>query len=180
MINPRAVHRSVLKIAIAGTMAVSGLAAAASPVLAAPEDLALIQSYIGDWRGRGTLEAEGQENETVVCRLSVTPSTAEKINYRGRCTLAGANLSMNGTMAYISEKNRYEAIMTSNTAFTGIAIGTRQRENITFNLQATDESGMRSRVRAGFGLNEGNIEVSFEVTRDDGSKLVAQIPFERR
>jgi len=179
MINITAIGRSTWRYAIVGMMAISIFTVNASAI-AAPEDLVLIQSYVGDWRGRGTLRAQGQEDETVVCRLSVTRSNAEKINYRGRCTLAGANLSMNGTMAYISAKNRYEAIMTSNTAFTGIAIGTRRGENVTFNLQATDESGMMSRVKAGFGLEDGDISVSFEVTRDDGSKLVAEIPFDRR
>ncbi|MCF6327122.1 MAG: FABP family protein [Devosiaceae bacterium] len=179
MINSTGICRSALRYGIVGAIALSGLGISV-PAYAAPEDLALIQSYIGDWRGRGTLTAEGQEDETVVCRLSVTKSSAEKINYRGRCTLAGANLSMNGTMAFISDKNRYEAIMTSNTEFTGVAIGTRQGNNVTFNLQSTAENGMVSRVKAGFGLSDGDIEVSFEVTRDDGSKLVAQIPFDRR
>jgi len=179
MINSTAICRSALRYGIIGAIALSG-AGISVPAYAAPEDLALIQSYIGEWRGRGTLRAAGQEDETVVCRLSVTRSNAEKINYRGRCTLAGANLSMNGTMAYISDANRYEAIMTSNTAFTGVAVGTRSGDNVTFNLQSTAEDGMVSRVRAGFGLSDGDIEVSFEITRDDGSKLVAQIPFDRR
>jgi len=179
MTNSRAIRRSALRYAGVAIMAISGLVFTA-PANAAPEDLALIQSYIGDWRGRGTLTAEGQENETVVCRLGVTRSSEEKINFRGRCTIAGANLSMNGTMAYISANNRFEAIITSNTAFSGEAIGTRRGENVTFNLQANDDDGVMSRVKVGFGLVNGDIEVSFEVTRDDGSKLIAEIPFDRR
>ncbi|HHB83508.1 MAG TPA: DUF1794 domain-containing protein [Devosia sp.] len=151
-----------------------------TPAYSAPADLELIQSYVGDWRGRGTLNAPGQESETVVCRLNIKRSSAEKINYSGRCTVAGGNVSMNGTMAYISANNRYEAIMTSNTAFTGVAIGRRSGKNVTFNLQAQDDDGRTSNVRAGFGLVGDNIKVDFEITRADGSKMVADIPFDRR
>ncbi len=151
-----------------------------TPALSAPADLELIQSYVGEWRGRGVMSAQGRENETVVCRLSITRSSAEKINYRGRCTLAGGNMSMNGTLAYFSANNRFEAVMTSNTAFTGVAIGRRSGKNVTFNLQAKDDEGGVSNVRAGFGLVDGDIKVDFEVTQANGEKIVADIPFDRR
>ena len=159
---------------------VVGSLSASVPAHSAPADLELIQSYVGDWRGRGTMNAPGQDSETVVCRLNITRSSAEKINYRGRCTLAGGNVSMNGTMAYLSANNRYEAIMTSNTAFTGTAIGRRVGKNVTFNLQAKDDQGRTSNVRAGFGLVDGSIKVDFEIIQADGSKMVAVIPFDRR
>ena len=54
-------------IALAGLL-FSG--ASVAPAVAAPADVALLQSYIGDWRGRGTLV--GANSETVVCRLSLT------------------------------------------------------------------------------------------------------------
>ena len=150
-----------------------------SPVaIAAQKDLDLIQSYIGEWRGRGTLTAPGQSAETVVCRLSITNSSPEKINFNGPCTLAGGNMKIHGTMAYI--KGHYEAALTSSTSFAGTAIGTRQGNDVTFNLQAKDEEGKTSNVEATFGLKNGNITVEFVITQDDGSKIVANVPFVRR
>lgn len=169
---------SIRCLVAAGALAVAGLTAAPG-ALAAPEDLELIQSYVGDWRGTGVLTNAGQPGESVRCRLGVTRSTVEKINFQGRCAIAGTTLSMAGTMAYISANNRYEAIMTSNTTFTGNAIGRRVGTNVTFNLQSTDENGATSRVRAGFGLIDGNISVDFQVTNGDGTKISAIIPFER-
>jgi hypothetical protein len=46
-------------------------------------------------------------------------------------------------------------------------------------LQSTDENGATSRVKAGFGLIEGNISVDFEVINGEGNKLTAVIPFNR-
>lgn len=175
MINLTTLTRS----AVVGSLMLAGMSVS-TPVIASDADLALIQSYVGEWRGRGSMTNDGQAGETVVCRLAITHSTAEKINFNGRCTLAGANLSMSGTMAYISAANRFEAVMTSNTAFTGNAIGHRRGSSVTFNLQSTDESGGTSNVRASFGLVNGDIKVGFRVTNADGTKIVADIPFERQ
>ncbi|HHG91188.1 MAG TPA: hypothetical protein ENJ90_12035 [Devosia sp.] len=169
---------TIRNLVVAAALAVSSLSAA-TPALAAPADLELIQSYVGNWRGTGTLVNAGQPGESVRCRLNVTRSTAEKINFSGRCAMAGTTLSMAGTMAYISSANRYEAIMTSNTSFKGVAIGNRRGSNVIFNLQATDDEGGTSRVRAGFGLIGDKISVDFEVTNEDGSKITADIPFDR-
>ncbi|UXN72994.1 hypothetical protein N8D56_18345 [Devosia sp. A8/3-2] len=107
--------------------------AAALPAHAAPADVSLLKSYIGDWRGRGTVT--GANSETVVCRLSLKPGNQDKVNYTGRCTVAGSQLSMNGTIAYVEASKRYEAAMTSNVAFTGIAVGQKRGGGLIFNLQ---------------------------------------------
>ncbi len=169
---------NISQLILAGVLATASFGAVPTAI-AAPEDLELIQSYVGNWRGTGTLINAGQPGESVRCRLGVTRSSIEKINFQGRCAIAGTTLSMAGTMAYISANNRYEAIMTSNTTFTGNAVGRRVGTNVTFNLQSTDENGATSRVKAGFGLIEGNISVDFEVTNADGEKLTAVIPFSR-
>ena len=98
------------------------LAAAASvPASAAPADVALLKSYLGNWSGRGVFQAETPE--TVVCKLSLTEGNSDKVNYSGRCAVAGTNLSIKGTMAYIEASRRYEAVMTSNAKFSGTAVG---------------------------------------------------------
>jgi len=175
MINMRA----MVRLAFAGVLVLAGLSFV-PPGFAAQADLDLIQSYVGNWRGRGTMTNASKENETIVCRLKITRSSSEKIGFSGRCALAGGNLSMAGTMAYIVAANRYEAIITSNTEFTGTAIGKRRGSNVTFNLQGRDKDGNISKVRAGFGLNDGKIMVEFEVTNANGSKILANVPFDRR
>lgn len=152
---------------------------AAGPASAADADLALIQSYVGDWRGTGELTNSDGSEESVRCRLDITRSSAEKINFDGRCALAGATLSMKGTMAYIEANNRYEAVLTSNTSFSGRAIGRRSGNTVTFNIQSTNEDGETANVRAGFGLSNGKIHVDFVVTNPDGSRLSADVPFDR-
>jgi len=147
---------------------------------AAPADLELLQSYVGDWRGTGTMTNSGQPSESVRCRLEVTRSSAEKIGFDGNCVLAGANLSMRGTMAYIEANNRYEAVLTSNTAFTGDAVGRRSGNTVTFNLTGKNDKGETANIRAGFGLLNGQINVDFTITQDDGSRIVADIPFDRQ
>lgn len=161
----------------AATLAVA--LAVSAPAQAAQADLNLIQSYVGDWRGSGAMTNSDGNTETVRCTLGVTRSTAEKINFRGRCALAGANLSMNGTMAYLESTNRYEAVLTSNTSFSGNAIGRRSGNTVTFNIASTNENGEAANVRAGFGLTNGKINVDFTVTNPDGSRIRAAVPFDR-
>lgn len=171
--------KAMPRLALAGALFIASLSFSPSGY-AAQADLDLIQSYVGNWRGRGTMTNANKGNETIVCRMEITRSSAEKIGFSGRCALAGGNLSMAGTMAYIVAANRYEAIITSNTEFTGTAIGKRRGSNVTFNLQGRDKDGKISRVRAGFGLNEGKIVVEFEVINANGDKILANVPFDRR
>lgn len=169
--------RALARLTIIPAM-VAGLFSLAGTAYAAQADLALIQSYVGNWRGTGEMNNAGSR-ESVRCRLDVTRSTAEKINFDGRCAMAGATLSMKGTMAYIEATNRYEAVLTSNTSFSGRAIGRRVGSSVTFNLQSTDENGNASNIRAGFALRGDNINVDFSVTNADGSRITADVPFDR-
>ncbi len=155
-------------------------AAAASPVMAAPADVALIKSYIGEWRGRGTLT--GANSETVVCRLTLTQGNQDKVNYNGRCTLAGTNLSVAGTMAYIEQSKRFEAAMTSNATFSGIAVGQKRGNNLVFNLRerTPDEEGKDMNISAQINLSPDAIKVVFEVVYvESGDSLRAEVPFSR-
>ena len=163
-------------VALAGLF-VSAVAVAA-PAQAAPEDVALLQSYIGDWSGRGVFET--QNPETVVCRLSLTQGNADKVNYRGRCAVAGTNLSINGTLAYIND--HFEAAMTSNAKFSGVAVGRRQGNGVVFNLQeqGEDDQGNPMNLSATFTLANGAINVAFNVVDNEtGATYRANVPFSR-
>lgn len=165
-------------IALAGLVFSTGLAAA--PAMAAPADVALLKSYIGEWRGRGTLT--GANSETVVCRLSLTQGNQDKVNYNGRCTLAGTNLSVAGTLAYVEANKRFEAAMTSNADFSGIAVGQKRGGGLVFNLRERnkDEEGKDLNITAQINLNNDTIGVSFDIVYvESGDSLRAEVPFSR-
>jgi len=173
MINFASLSRAA---ALAGLLAVSG----AAPALAAPADVALLQSYIGEWRGRGVLI--GANTETVVCRMSLTQGNQQKVNYSGRCTLAGTQLSVAGTMAYVESSRRFEAAMSSNATFTGIAVGQKRGNGLIFNLRERDkdEEGKDLNISAQITLNGDTIDVVFEVVYvESGDSLRAEVPFSR-
>lgn len=165
-------------VVLAGLLAATPMAA--TPALAGAADVALLKSYIGEWRGRGTLV--GADSESVVCRLSLTPGNQDKVNYSGRCSMAGTNVSVNGTIAYNDAARRYEAAMTSNVSFTGLAIGRKQGNNIVFNLREKnkDDKGNDLTVSAAIILgNSGKaIGVDFGVVFNaTGESLKASVPF---
>jgi hypothetical protein len=165
-------------VALAGLLVLGS--AAAAPTFAAPADVALLQSYIGDWRGRGVLE--GADSETVVCRLSLTQGNADKVNYSGRCTLAGTQLSVAGTLAYVEESRRFEAAMSSNATFTGLAVGQKRGNGLIFNLREreTDDEGKDFNIEAQIALAEEAIQVTFDITYvESGDTIRAQVPFSR-
>lgn len=149
-----------------------------APALAGPAEVALLESYVGSWRGRG--ELVGAETETVVCRLSITKGNQEKVNYSGRCALAGTNLSVNGTMAYIDGSRRFEAAMTSNATFSGMAVGQKRGDGVIFNLREReqDEAGNDMTITAAIELNGGRIKVDFNVLFNaSGDTIRASVPF---
>ena len=154
--------------ALAGILLSAGFATA--PAFAGPNEVALLKSYIGEWRGRGTLV--GASTESVVCRLSLSQGNQDKINYSGRCTLAGTNLSVAGTIAYVDAARRYEAAMTSNATFSGIAVNLKER--------TPDEEGKDMNIAAQIALNGNAISVAFEVVYvESGDSLRADVPFSR-
>lgn len=164
-------------IAVAGLVVTSMLAAA--PALAAKADIELLNSYLGNWKGRGVLV--GAKSETVVCRLSLTPGNEDKVNYSGRCAMAGTNLSVKGTLAYIDSARRYEAAMTSNAGFSPQpAIGKRQGDGVVFRLneRGTDEDGNDMTISAVIALINKKISVEFQVVfNETGDMIKASVPF---
>jgi hypothetical protein len=165
-------------VALAGLLLVAPLSVA--PAMAATADVALLQSYIGDWRGRG--EMVGAETETVVCRLSLSKGNQDKVNYSGRCSMAGTVLSVNGTLAYNDAANRFEAAMSSNATFSGLAVGKRQGNALVFNLKERnkDEDGNDLTLSAAISLRQEKIDVDFKVTFNaTGETLTASVPFSK-
>lgn len=173
-------HFGPLSRAMALAVALFSAVFATAPAYAGPAEVALLKSYIGDWRGRGTIV--GAATESVVCRLSLTQGNQDKINYNGRCTLAGTTLSVAGTIAYVDAARRYEAAMTSNATFSGIAVGQKRGGGLIFNLRerAPDEDGKVMNISAQIALQQEAMSVSFKVVYvESGDSLTAQVPFTR-
>lgn len=144
-------------------------------------ELALLSNYIGQWRGEGTLVG-GDKPEPFRCRLSIAKGNQQRINYTGRCTLVQTTLSISGTIAYSDANRRYEAAMSSNAGFTGLAIGQIRGNSISFDLkeQRRDRSGSDVRIGSTIVLNDGRISVDFEVEfNQSGEVLTAKVPFDR-
>ena len=151
---------------------------ALAPVQAAGE-VALLESYVGNWQGEGALVG-GDRPEPFRCRLTIAKGNQAKVNYTGRCALVNATLSISGTIAFNETARRYEAAMSSNAGFTGLAIGQERGGQISFDLreQQKDRGGSDVRIGSRILLVNGNITVDFEVEfNNSGNVLTASVPF---
>jgi hypothetical protein len=142
--------------------------------------MALLESYAGSWNGKGTLT--GAQQETVVCKMSLSKGNGTKLNYTGRCSLAGAQLSVTGTIAYVDAKKRYEAVMNSGIGgFRGVAVGVKKGSGIEFDLKqrAEDDSGNDVSIASTVTLTGGNkMAVKFHaVFNETGDTINANVPF---
>ena len=172
--------RTRLKIAAAAAaLLISG--AMVQPSLSGPVETERLSTYIGSWAGEGTMVG-GQQPEEFRCRLTISKGTLSRINYSGRCTLVNMNLSVTGTIAFDDEARRYQAVMSSNVGFKGLAIGQVSGDKISFNLRETevDSGGNDVRIAALLVLEGEDITVDFEVEfNNSGQILTTSVPFER-
>ena len=152
---------------------------AVAPARAGDAELALLLSYVGNWRGEGSLVG-GDQPEPFRCRLNIAKGNQTKVNYTGRCALVNATLSISGTIAYNDAEKRYEAAMSSNAGFTGLAIGQQSQGSISFDLKErqTDAGGSDVRIGSRIFLVDDKITVDFEVEfNNSGNLLTASVPF---
>lgn len=164
-------------VAAAAVLLAGGMSAV--PAMAAPADVEFLQTFLGNWKGRGVMT--GSDSETVVCKLSLTQGNDDKVNYQGRCSLAGTTLTMAGTVAYIEANRRFEAAMTSNVNFASKAIGRKQGDSIVFTLNDTqqDEEGNDMSISSRMVLSGERIDVEFKVLFESGDSISAQVPFSK-
>jgi hypothetical protein len=167
------------KKSIGLAMILVGLTAA--PSLAGPNEQALLASYVGNWRGESILQG-GDKPEPFRCRLAVSPGNSGKINYTGRCTLVNMNLSVSGTIGYADVNSQYEAVMTSNAGFSGIAVGKQRGNEIGFDLveRQKDRGGNDVAIGSRIFLVGDSIRVEFQVEFNNSGKLLTtSVPFAR-
>lgn len=153
----------------------------AVPAQSGQVELDRLASYVGNWSGAGTLVG-GEAPESFRCRLTIAKGNQAKINYSGRCSLVNMNLSVAGTIAFDDATQRYQAAMSSNAGFTGIAIGRMQGNRISFDLaeKQKDRGGNEVRIGSRISLVGDSITVDFEVEfNNSGEILTASVPFSR-
>ena len=171
-----------IRLHVAAAMALIMLSSlVAAPAQAGKAELDLLTSYVGNWSGGGVLVG-GEAPESFRCRLTVAKGNQLKINYSGRCTLVNMNLSVSGTIAFDDKAQIYQAAMSSNAGFTGIAVGRKQGDRISFNLteKQVDRGGNDVRIGSRIELHGGKITVDFEVEfNNSGQVLTASVPFSK-
>jgi len=175
------IRKKLSAIAMASLVSLSFIGASA-PAYAAKADTDLLKSYVGDWRGRGNAKlASTGEDETVLCKMNFNDAGASKVGLSGRCSLAGTTLSMRGTVGYNEDARRYEAVMSSNTSFQGVAIGKRSGKNLSFSLNNVKSAANDAfDIAVSLKLKSGEINVRFDIThKESGGKSVAIIPFKK-
>lgn len=171
--------RGVRSLAAAATIAVSSLAVA--PAQAGPAEMDLLSGYIGNWKGNGVMLG-GQQPEPFRCRMQVQKGNQAKVNFAGRCTLVNFNLSVSGTIAFNDKTRRYEAAMSSNAGFSGVAAGRINGDTITFDLaeKQVDKGGNDMRIGSKVSLVAETINIDFEIEfNNSGNVLTAKVPFQR-
>ncbi len=167
-------NKWVKALAVAVALQSVGIGAAT-----AQPELELLTSYVGNWRGEGALVG-GDRPEPFRCRLTIAKGNQTKVNYTGRCTLVNTTLSISGTIGYNDKAKQYEAAMSSNAGFTGLAIGRQGAGQISFDLRERqkDRGGSDVRIGSRIVLVGESITVDFEVEfNDSGEVLTASVPF---
>ncbi len=141
--------------------------------LAAPAGDALLQSYAGEWRGRGVLK--GETSETVVCRLSLQPSLGGKFSYSGRCALAGETIDLRGTLDYDEQSETFVA-RSSAKSYRGVQTG----GGVVFTMsQEFRREGHAGTFSAGFSLTGGTIKIDFRIEDTETGLSTARIPLKK-
>ncbi|WP_417310705.1 hypothetical protein [Devosia sp.] len=171
--------RQTTAFRVAAAVAVAALMV--QPTVAGQAQADKLNSYVGNWKGEGALVG-GSNPEPFRCRLSIKRGNKDKINYAGRCTLVSMNLSVSGTISYEDDVRRYQALMSSNAGFTGVAMGREEGNAITFDLaeREKDRGGNDIRIGSKLWLQDETIRVDFEVEfNNSGQVLTAQVPFSR-
>jgi hypothetical protein len=165
-------------VALAGVL----VSALAMPAIAADSpEIAALKEYLGTWSGKGVIS--GGQQQDVSCKMSLNAGNGGKLNYTGRCSLGGAQLSITGTIAWVDANNRYEAVMNSGIGgFRGVAIGKRSGGNIVFDLKqrADDDEGNDISIASKVVLSGNKINVDFQATfNDSGDTIYAKVPFSK-
>ena len=147
---------------VLATVLVATAVAAPVSVLAGQRDIQVLQSYVGDWKGTGTF-GPPNEQESIRCSLAVTKSaTPDRVSVNGKCAIAGGAVSIMGTMAYLEDRNRFAAVITSGLGgLKGNAVGRRSGNNVSYTL-VPDDPEIREQFNVDASLSLKNESIVFD------------------
>lgn len=147
---------------------------AVPPAYAGPAETAFLQSYVGQYTGRGQLTG-GKTTEGVACRLSLQAGI-ERFRYTGRCTIAGESMPISGTINYSDQRGRYEA----SGSGMGTVAGAKKGNGVVFSMGRDYRyQGQQGTVEISFTLASGNAALDFAIADRDNGNLRAHVPLSR-
>ena len=137
-------------------------------------EAAFLRQHAGEFRGRG--ELRGKTTETVACRLSVQPSTGQRLRYSGRCAIAGETIPLRGTISYSDREGRYEA----SASGLGSVVGQQRGGGVAFTLgRDYKRQSQAGNFRVSFTLSGGSITLDLSVADAANGSFQARVPLSR-
>ena len=142
-------------------MALAFLVGAAGAATAGEAELALLQSFMGSYNGKGHL-VEPDKTTDFDCRLTISKGNKGKIVFNGKCPLVAGN----GGIAFNEAQARFEIAMTSSADFSGSAAGTQSGDAVHFTIvhNSTNKKGETLDITAKMMLTSQAVEIRFDAT----------------
>jgi hypothetical protein len=161
--------KTITRAAIALALALP-LAIPAAPAFAGQKEVSFMQTLAGNFTGSGKIS--GENGGTANCRMSLTPS-GQKLNFRGRCSLAGGggSQSFSGSIRYDDKAGRWVSSGNGSTV-----VGKRSGNSLTF---TTSQNTSRGKVSSTMTLSRNSLKVQFSMVSRSGDKSAGTVPFSR-
>lgn len=138
------------------------------PATAGPREQAVLQGYVGTWKGSSTVS--GPMAGPVDCTLTFTSGSAGKLSYAGNCEFGKGTTGFRGTVIYNDGAKRYETAGTGQ----GVSVngfGKTSGNSITFAVNNLETSyGVASSTMV---LGGSTIKLQFKLVDKKGTTAAA-------
>ena len=147
---------------------------ASLPAMAGPKEQAVLQSYVGTWKGSSTVT--GPMAGPVDCSLKFSAGSGGKFVYSGECEFDKGITAFRGTLIYNDSAKRYETAG-SGQGVSVTGFGKVSGNSITFAVNNLDTSyGVASSTMV---FANPNIKLQFKLVDKRGTTSAA-ITFTKR
>ena len=141
---------------------------ASVPAMAGPREQAVLQGYVGTWKGSSTVS--GPMAGPVDCTLTFTAGSGGKLSYAGNCEFGKGTTGFRGTVIYNDGARRYETAGTGQ----GVSVngfGKTSGNSITFAVNNLETSyGVASSTMV---LGGSSIKLQFKLVDKKGTTAAA-------
>src|SRR5690606_37848295 len=141
---------------------------ASVPAMAGPREQAVLQGYVGTWKGSSTVS--GPMAGPVDCTLTFTAGSGGKLSYAGNCEFGKGTTGFRGTVIYTAGARRYETAGTGQ----GVSVngfGKTSGNSITFAVNNLETSyGVASSTMV---LGGSSIKLQFKLVDKKGTTAAA-------